>query len=183
MPAQMHFSTKLKEREEKRLPSFSRQFRSQEDREGKSFTFLCLDLIFHIRADIIFPVVIDVTDFPEYPILHDAIFWGDSKERLRDFPEDARREAGVQIFLVQTGRQPDDFRPMPSVGLGVEEIRIREDSGAYRVFYIARFDNVVYVLHAFQKKTQKTPKKEIELGKARYKDLMKWRKENEEHEH
>ena len=67
---------------------------------------------------------------------------------------------------------------MPTVGLGVEEIRIREESGAFRVFYIARLDEVVYVLHAFQKKSQQTPQKDIELGRKRYKDLMKWRSQN-----
>jgi phage-related protein len=67
---------------------------------------------------------------------------------------------------------------MTTVGLGVEEIRIREESGAFRVFYIARLDEVVYVLHAFQKKSQQTPQKDIELGQKRYRDLMKWRSQN-----
>ena len=119
-----------------------------------------------------------MTDYPEFPDIHDAVFIGDSKERIREFSDEARREAGAQIFLVQIGSQPEDFRPMPTVGLGVEEIRIREESGAFRVFYIARLDEVVYVLHAFQKKSQQTPQKDIELGRKRYKDLMKWRSQN-----
>lgn len=98
-------------------------------------------------------------------------FVGDSKDRLRSFPRDAKREAGFQIDKVQTGGQPDDFRPMPSVGSAVMEIRIQEDSEAFRVLYVANRGDAVFVLHCFQKKTQKTAKKDIELGKQRYKEL------------
>lgn len=115
---------------------------------------------------------------PEYAIVKRVRFLGDSRDRISDFPDEARREAGVQLYLVQTGRQPDDFKPMTTVGLGVEEIRIRDKTGAYRVFYIARFDEAVYVLHAFEKKSQKTAKKDIEQGQKRYRDLMKWRSHN-----
>lgn len=65
---------------------------------------------------------------------------------------------------------------MPSVGLGVSEIRVREDSGAFRVIYVAKFAEALYVLHAFQKKAQKTPKAEIELARRRYKAMLKERK-------
>lgn len=98
-------------------------------------------------------------------------FLGDSIDRLRGFPDDARQEAGFQLDRVQAGGLPADFRPMPSVGAGVMEIRIRESNGAYRVFYVANREDRVYVLHCFQKKSQKTAKKDIELGQQRYKEL------------
>jgi len=98
-------------------------------------------------------------------------FVGDSKDRLRDFPLDAKREAGFQIDKIQSGGQSDDFRPMPSVGSGVMEIRVRENNGAFRVFYVANRDDVVFILHCFQKKTHKTSQKDINLGKQRYKEL------------
>ena len=98
-------------------------------------------------------------------------FLGDSLKCLREFPADARQDAGYQLNKVQRGDQPDDCKPMPSIGKGVDEIRIRDDSGAYRVIYTARFADAVYVLHAFQKKTQATAKRDIDLAKARYSEL------------
>ena len=95
-------------------------------------------------------------------------FLGDSLDRLREFPDDAKQDAGYQLDRVQHGLQPDDFKPMPTIGQGVEEIRIRDDSGAYRVIYAARLAEAVYVLHAFQKKTQATSKRHIELAKQRF---------------
>ena len=100
-------------------------------------------------------------------------FLGDSLKCLRDFPEDARQDAGYQLDKVQHGEQPDDFKPMPSIGRGVEEIRVRDDSGAYRVIYTARFADAVYVLHAFQKKTQATAKRDIDLARSRYSELSR----------
>ena len=95
-------------------------------------------------------------------------FLGDSLRSLREFPDDAKRDAGYQLDRVQHGLQPDDFKPMPTIGKGVEEIRVRDDSGTYRVIYTARLADAVYVLHAFQKKTQKTSKADIDTGKRRY---------------
>ena len=100
-------------------------------------------------------------------------FLGDSLKCLREFPEDARHDAGYQLDKVQRGEQPVDFKPMPSVGKGVEELRVWDDSGTYRVVYAARFADAVYVLHAFQKKTQATSKRDIELAKKRYIELTK----------
>lgn len=82
-----------------------------------------------------------------------------------------RQDAGYQLDKVQRGLQPDDFKPMPAVGAGVEEIRIRDNSGAFRIIYTARIADSVYVLHAFQKKTQATPKRVIDMAKARYREL------------
>ena len=79
-------------------------------------------------------------------------FLGDSLKRLRDFPKDVRMDAGYQIDKVQHGERPDDFKPMPSIGKGVEEIRVRDDTGAYRVIYTARLADRVVVLHVFTKR-------------------------------
>ena len=95
-------------------------------------------------------------------------FLGDSLRSLREFPDDAKRDAGYQLDRVQHGLQPDDFKPMPTIGKGVEESRVRDDTGAYRVIYTARLADAVYVLHAFQKKTQATSKRDIELAKQRF---------------
>lgn len=102
-----------------------------------------------------------------------AEFRGTSLEDLRIFPEMAKRDAGYQIDRVQRGLEPDDFKPMTSVGKSVYEIRVQEPSGAFRVIYIAKFEKSVYVLHCFQKKTQRTSKKDIELAKSRFRDLRK----------
>jgi phage-related protein len=98
-------------------------------------------------------------------------FLGDSLERLREFPKDVQQDAGYQLELVQDGEQPEDFKPMPSIGRGVEEIRVRDDSGAYRVIYTARMADAVYVLHVFQKKTQATSKRDLDLAKKRFQQL------------
>jgi phage-related protein len=100
-------------------------------------------------------------------------FLGDALECLRDFPEDARHDAGFQLEKVPRGQRPDDFKPMPSIGKGVEELRIWDDSGTYRVVYTARLADAVYVLHAFQKKTQATSKRDIDLAAARFNELMR----------
>lgn len=102
-------------------------------------------------------------------------FLGDALKSLRDFPEDAKQDAGYQLDKVQRGEQPDDFKPMPSIGKGVEEIRIWDDSGTYRVIYTARLADAVYVLHAFQKKTQATSKRDIDTAKERFAQLTKGR--------
>ncbi|MFP3180925.1 MAG: type II toxin-antitoxin system RelE/ParE family toxin [Paraburkholderia sp.] len=80
---------------------------------------------------------------------------------------------GYQLDKVQRGHQPDDFKPMPSIGRGVEEIRVWDESGAYRVVYTARLAEAVYVLHAFQKKTQATAQRDVDVAKARYNELMR----------
>lgn len=98
-------------------------------------------------------------------------FLGNSLEKLREFPEVARKEAGVQLHKVQLGLEPSDWKPLSAVGPGVREIRIREETGAFRVLYVARIADAVYVLHAFQKKTQQTAKRELDLAKARLRQI------------
>jgi len=100
-------------------------------------------------------------------------FLGDSLKCLRAFPESARQDAGFQLDKLQRGKQPDDFRPMPSIGRGVEEIRVWDDAGTFRVVYTARMADAVVVLHAFQKKTQATSKRDIDIAKARFAQLQR----------
>lgn len=94
-------------------------------------------------------------------------FVGSSLDDLRKFPAEARRAAGFELGFVQRGLDPSAWKPMNEVGAGVREIRIHV-LGEWRVLYVAKFDKAVYVLHAFQKKTQKTRREDIELARKRY---------------
>ena len=100
-------------------------------------------------------------------------FRGGALDDLCSFPAAARREAGYQLFQMQEGQDPDDWKPMNSGGQGVREIRIRDHDGAFRVIYVAKFAAAIYVLHCFQKKTQKTSPEDIALASRRYKDLIR----------
>lgn len=100
-------------------------------------------------------------------------FRGSSLDDLRVFPMAARHEAGHQIDQVQHGQDPDDWKPMNTVGQGVREIRIRDAVGAFRIIYVAKLADTVYVLHCFQKKTAKTGKPDLDLAAKRYRDLRK----------
>jgi phage-related protein len=100
-------------------------------------------------------------------------FLGDSLARIRDFGPEAKQDAGYQLDKIQRGEQPDDFKPFSSVGKGVEEIRLWDDTGTYRVIYTARLVDAVYVLHAFQKKTHATSKKDIDLAKSRFLEIIR----------
>jgi phage-related protein len=89
------------------------------------------------------------------------------------FPDPARQEAGYQLDKIQRGLQPNDWKPMNTVGQGVQEIRIRDAGGAFRVIYVAKFADAVYVLHCFQKKTEKTGTADLDLAARRHRDLAK----------
>jgi phage-related protein len=89
------------------------------------------------------------------------------------FPDPARREAGHQLDQLQRGGSPDDWKLMATVGQGVQEIRVRDAAGAFRVIYVAKFATAVYVLPCFQKKAQKTSKADLDLAARRYRDLIK----------
>lgn len=104
--------------------------------------------------------------------LKPVAFVGSSLDDLRSFPLQARREAGHQLDQVQSGQEPDDWKPMNTVGHGVKEIRIRDAAGAFRIMYVAKFADAVYVLHCFQKKTMKTSKTDLDLASKRYRDLL-----------
>jgi phage-related protein len=102
-----------------------------------------------------------------------TIIWaGTSLDDIRAFPENARRHAGQYLRMVQRGEEPPDWKPMPSIGLGVAEIRIHTGV-EHRVFYVTKFREAIYVLHAFQKRTRKTAKTDIDLGKRRYAKLIR----------
>jgi phage-related protein len=104
------------------------------------------------------------------------IIWcGDSLQRIRDFPAESRQEAGHQLRRVQSGREPEDWKPMAIVGAGVQELRIHKE-GEFRVLYVAKFAQAVYVLHAFQKKTRKTSQKDIDLSSNRYRAVLEERR-------
>lgn len=96
------------------------------------------------------------------------------KSILRDFPEEIRREVGKAIFELQKGEKLTMplARPMPDVGSSVHEIRVKDRSGAYRVFYLTVAEDGIYIFHAFKKTTQATPKREIELGKRRLREML-----------
>jgi phage-related protein len=100
---------------------------------------------------------------------------GDSRRRICEFSEEARQRAGFELWDVQQGIEPSDWKPMPTVGPGVNEIRVHIE-GEYRVLYVAKLEEAVYVLHAFQKKTQRTPKPDIEIASARYRALLQERR-------
>jgi phage-related protein len=100
-------------------------------------------------------------------------FLGDSLAQVRAFPEHPRREAGYQLERVQRGLDPDDWKPMKSVGEGVREIRVRSASGAYRVIYVATLRDAIYVLHAFVKKSQRTASRDLDLATSRFKELKR----------
>ena len=102
-------------------------------------------------------------------------FRGSSLDDLRAFPISARREGGFQIDRLQQGLEPRDAKPFSAVGPGVYEIRV-SDAGTFRIMYVAKFSEAIYVLHCFKKKTQKTSAGDIELAKQRYRELMKERK-------
>jgi phage-related protein len=97
-------------------------------------------------------------------------FVGTSLDDMRDFPADARRQAGFELDAVQRGLEPSDWKPMTSVGIGVREIRIHV-LGEWRVIYVAKLADAIYVLHAFQKKTQRTRREDIELARRRYRQI------------
>lgn len=96
-----------------------------------------------------------------------VIWLGNSKSDLKAFPSSAMDDMGHQLFRVQRGLDPDDWKPMPSVGTGVREIRVRDSSGAYRTIYLATRAEGIYVLHCFRKKTAKTAREDIELARSR----------------
>ena len=101
------------------------------------------------------------------------IIWlGSSLDDVRRFSSKARQAIGYQLYKVQNDLEPSDWKPMPSIGIGVREIRIHADR-AYRVIYVARLQAAVYVLHAFVKKTQQTPKRDVELAARRSRELKK----------
>ena len=110
---------------------------------------------------------------PDKPL----ILLGSSRGDLRAFPSPARRLAGFELRRVQQGLDPDDWKPMPTIGPGVREIRIHV-AGAHRVFYVATLAEAIYVLHAFEKKTRKTAARDLELGRERFAAIGRLRQQH-----
>lgn len=107
------------------------------------------------------------------PLLRELRFIGRSRDDLRSFPPSVREMAGRQLLLLQQGHEPADWKPMKSIGSGVNELRIRDQSGAFRVIYIAKLKDAVYVLHCFEKKSRKTSLADLRLASARLKELSR----------
>lgn len=99
-------------------------------------------------------------------------FLGTSLDDLRCFPDEVKQDAGYQLHLVQMGEMPNDFKYMPTIGMSVVEIRLKDQNGIYRVIYTAKFADTIYVLHAFTKKTQKTAQSDLQIAKNRLKTLL-----------
>lgn len=104
-------------------------------------------------------------------------FVGSSKEDMSAFPASARMRAGHELFMVQVGRDPSDWKPMSDVGAGACEIRVGDEAGAFRIIYVAKSDDAVYVLHAFQKKEQKTSHADLKMARRRYREAQVLAKE------
>ncbi len=105
--------------------------------------------------------------------MKEIIWLGSSYDDLKAFPAEAKQNAGFQLHKIQQGNDPNDWKPMASIGAGVREIRIKAESGAFRVIYVANIGLKIYVLHAFQKKTQKTSPRDLALAQARYKAIKR----------
>ncbi|MEJ2794395.1 type II toxin-antitoxin system RelE/ParE family toxin [Iodobacter sp. LRB] len=101
---------------------------------------------------------------------------GSSFDDLIRFPESPRKEAGYQLSKVQAGLDPDDWKPFDDVGRGTKEVRIKDAAGIFRVMYVAKFEEAIYVLHCFQKKTEATAKKDKDIAEARYRAIVQSRK-------
>lgn len=99
------------------------------------------------------------------------VWLGSARDDLRGFPEDARRVAGFQLWRVQHGLEPNDWKPMPTIGTGVNEIRVHTGL-EHRVLYIAKLPEAVYVLHAFEKRARKTSRQDLEIARQRFRSLM-----------
>jgi phage-related protein len=106
--------------------------------------------------------------------MKEVVFIDSALEEIRGFPDDARRQSGYQIDRVQRGELPTDWKPMSTIGPGVNEIRVHA-GGEYRVIYVAKFAEAVYVLHGFHKTTQRTPKRNIDIAERRYRSLIAMR--------
>ncbi len=103
-------------------------------------------------------------------------FLGSSQDDLRQFPPEVRHAVGLELMRVQFGAMPSDFKPMPNIGSGVYELRVRV-AGAWRAIYVTKFETAIYVLHAFHKQTQKTRAADIELAIKRYKQILERNRE------
>jgi phage-related protein len=114
---------------------------------------------------------------------HAVIVWeGDSREVLSAFPEGVKQNLGFELWQLQQGARPKDYRPLPSIGTGVFELRDQDERAWYRVVYLSRIENVIYVLHCFEKKGREMPRKEFENVRRRLKEVRARLAEEKKHE-
>ena len=108
-------------------------------------------------------------------LLKTLVWLGSSRYDLRHFPGNARQRAGYELYLVQSGLPPSDWKSMSSIGAGVQEIRLHTEL-EHRVLYVAKFEEAIYVIHAFEKKSRKTARYDLELAKSRLSELLQKRR-------
>jgi phage-related protein len=130
----------------------------------------------HQREKCIRPLFLILANYIKYDIfIVKQLFWiGNSYKALTAFPREIKQAAGFQLHLIQQGHDPDDWKPMQGIGANVREIRVHV-AGEHRIIYLAKFAEGVYILHAFQKKTQKTAKKDLDIARARFRDVIQHR--------
>jgi phage-related protein len=102
-----------------------------------------------------------------------VVWLGGSREDVKGFPETAQDSLGFELYRVQCGLDPRDWKPMTSVGPGVREIRVRDEAGTFRMIYLATRPDGVYVLHCFQKKTQRTNRSDLDLAVKRFRSIAR----------
>lgn len=123
-----------------------------------------------------------MSDQPEKPPFATIAWEGDSREVLQSFPDGVRQNLGFQLWQLQQGERPADYRPLPSVGRGVFELRDQDERAWYRVVYLSRIKDVIYVLHCFEKKSRAMPRRDFETAKRRFKAVKMRLAEEKRHE-
>lgn len=110
--------------------------------------------------------------------MKDIVYYASAQKDLESFPARARQRIAQLLAMLAKGfdLQPSDFKYMPTVGMGTYELRVQTDK-QYRVFYVAKFEDAIYVLHAFSKQTRETSQKELDKGRERYRALLRHQQE------
>jgi phage-related protein len=110
-----------------------------------------------------------VRDEPEERRYASVAWEGDSKEVLSGFPAGVKQNLGFELWQLQQGERPTDYRPLSSIGSGVFELRDQDERAWYRAVYLSRINDVIHVLHCFEKKSREMPRKDFEKAKQRLK--------------
>ena len=114
---------------------------------------------------------------------HATVAWeGDSREVLQSFPEGVRQNLGFQLWQLQQGERPSDYRPLASIGAGVYELRDQDERAWYRLIYLSRIKATIHVLHCFEKKSREMPRREFERARRRFKIVKARLAEGKKHE-
>lgn len=138
---------------------------------------------FHCILDGVFPAIVAlVSDQAERPKYATVVWEGDSREVLLSFPDGVRQNLGFQLWQLQQGERPADYRPLPAIGTGVFELRDQDERAWYRLVYLSRTKDVIYVLHCFEKKSREMPRREFETAKRRLKLVKAHLAEEKKHE-